>query len=80
LSTAPAHPASARISQSTSVLTDDFVDGYAVVGPPAHVVERLHEIAELGVGKAIVVGVSPGSDADDAAEVTTAMAEVLPAL
>jgi 5,10-methylenetetrahydromethanopterin reductase len=64
-------------SQQASVLTDAFVDGFAVVGPPSRVVERLHEIAELGIDKVIVVGVSPGSQADEAAAATVAMTEVL---
>jgi 5,10-methylenetetrahydromethanopterin reductase len=64
-------------SQQATVLSDDFIDSYAIVGRPSHVVDRLHEVAELGVGKVVVVGVSPGSDADEAAIASTAMARVL---
>jgi 5,10-methylenetetrahydromethanopterin reductase len=64
-------------SQQAGVLTDAFIDGFAVVGPPSRVVERLQEIAELGVRKVIIVGVSPGSDRDNAATATAAMTEVL---
>jgi 5,10-methylenetetrahydromethanopterin reductase len=46
-------------SQQATVLTDDFIDSYAIVGTPSHVVDRLREVAELGVGKVVVVGVSP---------------------
>jgi len=34
-------------------------------------------VAELGVGKVVVVGVSPGSDADEAAVASAAMESVL---
>jgi 5,10-methylenetetrahydromethanopterin reductase len=66
-------------SQQTTVITDSFVDGYAAVGPPPRVIDRLQEIAELGVTKAIVVGVSPGSDHGEADEAAAAMGEVLAA-
>jgi 5,10-methylenetetrahydromethanopterin reductase len=67
-------------TEQAATLTDAFVDGYAVVGPPGHVVERLQEIAELGVGKVVVIGPSPGSDRDEAAAADSAMAQVLAAL
>ena len=66
-------------SQQAAVLTDAFIDSYAIVGPPSHVVDRLHELAELGFGKVIVAGASPGSDADDAAVASATMAGVLSA-
>ena len=68
-------------SSQAQVLTDDFVDRYAVVGPAGRCVERLQELAELGVARIVVVGVSPGSDRDDAVRADAVMAEsVLPAL
>jgi len=50
----------------SEVMSDEFVDGYAVVGPAGACVDRLEEIAELGVDKVVVIGVSPGSDREDA--------------
>jgi hypothetical protein len=43
-------------------------------------VERLHGIAELGVDKAILVGVSARSDANEAAQASAAMVAVLDAI
>jgi hypothetical protein len=67
-------------SQQTAALTDEFVDDYAIVGPPSLVVQRLHEVAALGVGKVIVVGASPGSDRQEAAVAAAAMGDVLAAM
>jgi 5,10-methylenetetrahydromethanopterin reductase len=64
-------------SQQARAVTDHFVDDFAVIGPPSRVQERLQEIAELGIRKVVVVGVSPGSDPDEAASAGAAMAEVL---
>ena len=58
----------------SEVMSDDFVDGYAVVGPASACVDRLQEIAELGIDKVVVIGVSPGSDRDDARVADEAMA------
>jgi 5,10-methylenetetrahydromethanopterin reductase len=61
----------------SEVMTDAFVDGYAVVGPAPVCVERLQEIAALGVDKVVVIGVSPGSDQGAAAIADGEMARVL---
>ncbi|MGI8585496.1 MAG: LLM class flavin-dependent oxidoreductase [Thermoleophilaceae bacterium] len=62
-------------------LEDDFVDRFALVGPPEEVVERLTELAALGIERVVVV---PGSlDADPGAvgEANACFAErVLPHL
>ena len=42
--------------QQIGALTDDFIDGYAIVGPPGHCAERLTELSELGVTKFGIVG------------------------
>jgi 5,10-methylenetetrahydromethanopterin reductase len=58
-----------------------FVDRFAVVGPPERCVERLLELAALGVGRVVVTG--PGFGADrDAAHVARQLLvdEVLPAI
>lgn len=64
-----------------ATLTDEFVDRYAVFGPPARCVERLRELAALGLDRIAVIGPSLGADR---AEVAVARerfaAEVLPAL
>ena len=42
--------------QQTTALTDDFMDGYAIVGAPGYCADRLTELAELGVTKFGVIG------------------------
>ncbi len=42
--------------QQTTALTDDFIDGYAVVGVPGYCADRLIELEELGVTKFGIVG------------------------
>jgi 5,10-methylenetetrahydromethanopterin reductase len=67
-------------SPQTHALTDDFIDRWAVVGPPERCIERLREIAALGVDKLIVIGPTAGADRDAARESAALMeSEVLPA-
>ncbi len=42
--------------QQTTALTDEFIDGYAVVGEGAYCAERLAGLAELGIEKFAVMG------------------------
>ncbi|MCY4559983.1 MAG: LLM class flavin-dependent oxidoreductase [Chloroflexi bacterium] len=42
--------------QQTTALTDDFMDGYAIVGAPGYCADRLTELEELGVSKFGIVG------------------------
>jgi 5,10-methylenetetrahydromethanopterin reductase len=68
-------------SPQAAQLTADFVDRFAIVGPPDHCVARLRELVALGIDRVIVVG--PSIDADrDAARVAmqTFAREVLPAM
>jgi 5,10-methylenetetrahydromethanopterin reductase len=62
-------------------LEDEFIDRFAVCGPPREVVQRLAALGELGLDRVIVV---PGSLDADPAEVEESnahfAAEVLPAL
>jgi 5,10-methylenetetrahydromethanopterin reductase len=67
-------------SPQTQSLTPEFIDDVAIVGPPAHCVERLQALADLGVERVIVIGPSAGSDREEAAlAVRTLAKEVLPA-
>jgi 5,10-methylenetetrahydromethanopterin reductase len=64
-----------------AALTDDFIDRFAIVGPPEVCVQRLRELAGLGLTRFIVTGASFASrreDAVKAAELVTN--EVVPAL
>ncbi len=42
--------------QQTTALTDDFMDGYAIIGVPGYCADRLTELGELGVTKFGIVG------------------------
>ena len=44
-----------RAGQITA-LTDDFIDDYAIVGPPDYCADRLTELGELGVKKFVIIG------------------------
>jgi 5,10-methylenetetrahydromethanopterin reductase len=80
-----AHYETARHAQTASAQTaaipDDFVDRFAVVGPPARCVDRLRELAALGIERLVVVGASKDADACDAIRARKLFAaEVLPEL
>ena len=61
-------------------LTPEFIDRYAVVGPPDHCIARLNELAALGISRVTIIGPTAGADRDAArvAEQTLGR-EVLPA-
>jgi 5,10-methylenetetrahydromethanopterin reductase len=62
-------------------LEPEFLDRFAVVGPPQTCVERLRELVEAGVSKLIVTGASFDADRSEAARSRTLFErEVLPAL
>jgi 5,10-methylenetetrahydromethanopterin reductase len=65
----------------TAPLEPDFVDRFAVVGPPDRCAERLGELAALGLERFIITGASFGA-ARDAALTSSRLlnAELLPAL
>ncbi len=68
-------------SPQAAQLDDDFVDRFGIVGAPNHCVERLHEMAALGIDRFVIVGPSLGADRDQAAAATERfVSEVLPAL
>jgi 5,10-methylenetetrahydromethanopterin reductase len=65
----------------TAVLAPDFVDRFAVVGPPDVCAGRIRELASLGIERFVVTGASFGADrehARTAARLVTG--ELLPAL
>lgn len=67
-------------SPQAALLPADFVDRYAVVGPPERCCERLRQLASLGLDKLVLVGPTAGADRDAARESERLMAaEVLPA-
>ena len=65
----------------TAALDDDFVDRFAVVGPPERCVERILELAGLGIERFVVSGPSFGAERDAAGLAgRLLLTEVLPAL
>ena len=54
-------------SRQAGTLTDDFVDRFAVVGPPDRCIARLRELAALGLDKVAISGGTRGASAEDAA-------------
>jgi 5,10-methylenetetrahydromethanopterin reductase len=68
-------------SPQAGVLTDDFIDRFAVVGSPPRVIDRLRELAALGLDKIVMTGAMRGVSESDAAIAKRTMEEkVLPAL
>jgi 5,10-methylenetetrahydromethanopterin reductase len=68
-------------STQTTAVPDDFVDRFAVVGPPARCIERLQALIELGLERVVVVGAAKDADAGEAEKARKRFAsEVLPAL
>ena len=62
-------------------LTPEFARSWAVVGPPAACAARLTALAELGVGRFLVIGPSLDADRREAARaVERFVTEVMPAL
>jgi 5,10-methylenetetrahydromethanopterin reductase len=68
-------------SQQAGVLTPDFIDRFAITGPPDRVIERLRQVRALGLDKISVSGGMRGASAEDAALSKSLLeTEVLPAL
>lgn len=55
-------------SDQAAVLTDGFVDRFAIAGPPQQCLERLDELSSLGLDKAVLIGPTAGADRQAAAE------------
>ena len=65
----------------TAPLSADFVDRFAVVGPPERCAERLRELAGLGIERFVLTGSSFGADRADARTASTLITtELLPSL
>jgi 5,10-methylenetetrahydromethanopterin reductase len=66
-------------SRQAGVLTESFIDRFAIVGPPALVTERLHGLAGLGLDKIVMTGAMRGvSESDAAVAKATMESRVLP--
>ncbi|MGE3619430.1 MAG: LLM class flavin-dependent oxidoreductase [Acidimicrobiia bacterium] len=52
-------------SAQSRLLSDDVVDAFAIAGPPGHCVERLQELAELGVDRFHVLPPRAGPDPEE---------------
>ena len=65
----------------TAALTGEFVDRFAITGTPDRVLERLHELAALGIDRFVVTGPGFGADHDDARTAAALLtSEILPAV
>ncbi len=68
-------------SPQASVLTPEFIDRFAIVGPPDRCVRRLAELVDLGLDKLVVTGPTLGADPTEARAALECFAsEVLPTL
>lgn len=68
-------------ADQAEVLTDEFVDSYAVVGPPEHCAERLRRLFALGLERIVMFHSSLGADEVNTAESRRCLVEeVLPAM
>src|SRR5258707_747395 len=53
-------------SRQAGTLTDDFIDRFAIVGPPDRCIERLQSLAKLGLDKVAISGAARGAAPEDA--------------
>ncbi len=68
-------------AEHTGALTPEFVDRFAVVGPPARCAERLQALAALGVERFVITGASFRSNREHAREADELMTrELVPML
>ena len=54
-------------SRQAGTLTDDFIDRFAIVGPPERCIQRLRSLAALGLDKVAISGATRGAAEADAA-------------
>ncbi len=68
-------------SRQAGTLTDDFIDRFAIVGPPERCIQRLRSLAALGLDKVAISGGTRGAAANDiAVSKQLVAAHVLPAV
>ena len=68
-------------SPQAEALDPDFIDRFAVVGPPDEVAGRLLELASLGLERMVIFGPSAGADREAGAEAQRLfISKVMPAL
>src|SRR4051794_37588721 len=68
-------------AEHTGALDPDFVDRFAVVGPPERCAERIAGLAALGLDRFVLTGPSLGGDRDEARRANRLLTrELLPAL
>jgi 5,10-methylenetetrahydromethanopterin reductase len=66
-------------SRQAGVLSDEFIDRFAIAGPPSLCIERLEELQSLGIEKVIVSGATAGADPEEARRAAELMdTEVVP--
>ena len=64
-------------SPQTEALKPEFVDRFAIVGPPDVCAARVYELAALGIERFVITGASFGADRDHASAATRLLTEVL---
>jgi 5,10-methylenetetrahydromethanopterin reductase len=68
-------------AKHTSALTPEFVDRFAIVGPPDVCAQRLHGLADLGIERFVITGASFRADREHVRTSTELLTgELLPAL
>lgn len=66
-------------SDAARALSDDTIDAFGIAGPVDYCVERLVELAELGIGKFHILRAGPGVPRERVTEsMNTLVAEVIP--
>jgi len=67
-------------SEQANVLTKEFIDEYAIVGPPELCIQRINEIEALGIDRLTIIGPTAGADREAARQAEQLLAsEVLTA-
>lgn len=75
------HKHTQRGSRQAETLTPDFIDRFAIVGPPEVCIARFEELRALGLDKIVIGGFARESDEGDSGVAKTLMErEVLPAI
>ena len=54
-------------SGQAGVMSDEFIDAFAIAGPPDYCIERLRALAAMGIDKVVISGPTAGTDKVEAA-------------